>query len=85
MLDPIVYYSTDAWKSPINLTQEAHERVKRSQLEPPPIKAKRMRTIAFLETIPDEIICVRQPEPNNMPIVMFSQVDNIESLNRAVM
>lgn len=74
----------DAWKAPINLTQEAHERVKRSQLDPPPVKAKKMRTIPFLETIPDEIACVRQPEPNNVPIVMLSQVDNADGLARAV-
>lgn len=43
-----------------------------------------MRTIAFLESIPDEITCARQPEPNNVPVVMFSQVDNIEGLRRAV-
>lgn len=43
-----------------------------------------MRTIAFLETIPDEIVCSRQPEPNNIPVVMLSQVDNVDGLNRAV-
>jgi PAX-interacting protein 1 len=75
---------TDAWKAPINLTQEAHERVKRSQMEPTPQKAKKLRTIPFLETFPEEISCVRQPEPNNVPVVMFSQVDNVEGLNRAV-
>jgi len=74
----------NAWKAPINLTQEAHERVKRSQLEPPPTKAKKMRTIPYLEVIPDEISCVRQPEPNNVPIVMLSQVDNVDGLTRAV-
>lgn len=43
-----------------------------------------MRTIPYLETFPDEVVCVRQPEPNNVPVVMFSQVDNMDGLNRAV-
>lgn len=58
--------------------------MKRSQLDPPQTKAKKMRTIAFLENFPDEIVCVRQPEPNNVPIVMLSQVDNDNGLARAV-
>jgi len=75
----------DAWKAPINLTQEAHEKLKRSQMEPPMKKAKKMRTIPLLEVIPDEIYCIRQPDSNEIPIVMFSHVDNIEGLTRAVM
>lgn len=43
-----------------------------------------MRTIAYLETIPDEISCIRQPEANNVPVVMLSSVDNVDGLNRAV-
>jgi hypothetical protein len=43
-----------------------------------------MRTIPFLETISDEINCIRQPEPNNIPVVMFSQIDNADGLTRAV-
>lgn len=74
----------DAWKAPINLTQEAHERVKRSQLDPLQVKAKRMRTLPSLETLPDEVVCVRQLETDAIPIVMFSQVDNLEGLARTV-
>lgn len=75
----------DSWKAPINLTQEAHERLKRSQMEPVTKKAKKMRTIPLLETIPDEIMCIRRPENHEIPTVMFSHVDNQEGLTRAVM
>lgn len=44
-----------------------------------------MRTIPLLETIPDEIICLRAPDFHEIPIVMFSHVDNIEGLSRAVL
>lgn len=54
-------------------------------MEPPVKKIKRMRTIPLLETIPDEIMCLRQPDANEIPIIMFSNVDNIEGLTRAVM
>ncbi|CRK86347.1 CLUMA_CG000101, isoform A [Clunio marinus] len=80
----IVPQLMNAWKAPINLTQEAHERVKRSQLDPPQQKAKKLRTIPFLETIPEEINCIKQPEPNNIPIVMLSQVDDEDGLTRAI-
>lgn len=67
------------------MTQEAHERVKRSQLEPLPVKAKRMRTLPPLETLPDEVVCVRPLENDGVvPVVMFSQVDNLDGLARAV-
>lgn len=79
-----MFLNLDAWKAPINLTQESHERLKRSQLDPTPQKTKKIRTIPFLETISDEINCIRQPEPNNIPIVMFSQIDNSDGLIRAV-
>jgi hypothetical protein len=79
------FYSLDAWKAPINLTQEAHERLKRSQLEPPAKRAKKMRTIPFLESLPNEIACMRPAEMNLSPVVvMFSHVDNIDGLMRAV-
>lgn len=54
-------------------------------MEPPMKKVKKMRTIPLLEVIPDEIYCIRQPDSNEIPIVMFSHVDNIEGLTRAVM
>jgi hypothetical protein len=53
-------------------------------MEPPVKRAKKMRTIPFLESITDEIMCVRQPDANQIPIVMFSNVDNVEGLTRAV-
>lgn len=42
-----------------------------------------MRTIPMLESIPDEIVCIRAPD--EIPIVMFSHVDNLEGLSRAVL
>ena len=66
------------------MTQEAHERVKRSQLEPVSVKAKRMRTIPPLETLPDEVVCVRPLDTDVVPVVMFSQVDNLDGLARTV-
>lgn len=76
----------DAWKSPINLTQESHERVKRSLSEPAPEpKPKRVRTHPPLEPIPDEIICTQLPESDQVPKIIFSQVDNLSGLQRAVL
>lgn len=66
------------------MTQEAHERVKRSQLESIPVKAKRMRTLPPLETLPDEVVCVRQLDNDAVPVVMFSQVDYLDGLARTV-
>lgn len=43
-----------------------------------------MRTHPPLEEIPDEIICNEFLEPDKVPRIMFSQVDNIEGLKRAV-
>ena len=54
-------------------------------MEPPLKKVKKMRTIPLLEVIPDEIHCIRHPNLNEIPIVMFSHVDNIDGLTRAVM
>lgn len=74
-----------AWKSPINLTQESHERVKRHTTEPQTEpKAKKVRTIPPLEEIPDEIMCNETPEADKAPKIIFSQVDNIEGLTKAV-
>lgn len=74
-----------AWKSPINLTQESHERVKRQQSEPTDEpKSKKARTFPPLEEIPDEITCNDKPEPEKAPRIVFSQVDNIDGLTRAV-
>lgn len=78
--------ATAAWKSPINLTQESHERVKRtlSELPPPVSGAKKPRTLPPMEPIPAEIVCQRQPAPDAIPHVLFSQVDNSEGLAHAV-
>ncbi len=74
-----------AWKSPINLTQESHERVKRHNSEPQSEpKAKKIRTIPPLEEIPDEVLCTEPPEADKVPKIIFSQVDNIEGLTKAV-
>ncbi|KAJ6636356.1 PAX-interacting protein 1, partial [Pseudolycoriella hygida] len=81
----LVPHLMTAWKSPINLTQESHERVKRHASEPPTEpKAKKPRTIPPLEEIPDEIQCNWKPDADKVPKVVFSQVDNIEGLKRAV-
>ena len=75
----------DAWKAPINLTPESHERVKRSLQEPqPPTNVKKMRTLPPMETIPNEVICNQMPDPENAPVIMLSQVDNNNGLNRAI-
>uniref|UniRef100_A0A1B0CG64 PAX-interacting protein 1 n=2 Tax=Lutzomyia longipalpis TaxID=7200 RepID=A0A1B0CG64_LUTLO len=81
----LVPHLMTAWKSPINLTQESHERVKRCLSEPSnaPI-VKKMRTLPLLEPIPDEIICTKTPEGEDVPKVLFSQVDNLDGLTRAV-
>lgn len=74
-----------AWKAPINLTQEAHERLKRSLTEPPPApKTKKKRTVPPLEEIPESIVCNELPRSDCIPKVSFSQVDNKEGLHRAV-
>lgn len=73
-----------AWKSPINLTQESNERGKRlSELSQNP-KPKRLRTMPPLEMIPENIVCLTEPDPDNVPKILFSQVDNLEGLKRAV-
>lgn len=54
-------------------------------MEPNVKRAKKMRTIPPLETIPEEIQCIQKPEIHEIPIVMFSHVDNLDGLTRAVM
>lgn len=54
-------------------------------MEQPVKKAKKMRTIPLLESIPNEIVCIRRPENYQMPIVMLSHIDNVDGLTRAVM
>lgn len=76
---------TAAWKSPINLTQESHERVKRLAAEPAiEQKAKKPRIHPPLEVIPDEISCKQLPEPDQVPRILFSQIDNVDGLTKAV-
>lgn len=81
----MIFYFADAWKSPINLTQDSYERVKRltsdetSSSEP---KAKKIRKYEPLEVLPDEIVCNEKPE--QVPKILFSQVDNLEGLKNAV-
>ena len=59
--------------------------MKRSQLEPPSVKAKRQRTLAPLENIPMEITCTKPVDPEKgQPVVLFSQVDNLIGLTKAV-
>lgn len=80
-----VYFILAAWKAPINLTQESHERAKRCLSEPTPEpKPKKIRTASPLEEIPEEIVCNEKPDPDRMPRIAFSQIDNIEGLTRAV-
>uniref|UniRef100_A0A8D8J950 PAX-interacting protein 1 n=1 Tax=Culex pipiens TaxID=7175 RepID=A0A8D8J950_CULPI len=83
----LVMHLMTAWKSPINLTPESHERVKRSLSEPPQpaTPPKKARTLPPLEAIPGEIVCQRQPDADSIPHVLFSQIDNTEGLMRAVM
>ncbi|GAB0097831.1 PAX-interacting protein 1 [Sergentomyia squamirostris] len=81
----LVPHLMTAWKSPINLTQESHERVKRCLSEPPSApKPKKIRTLPPLEPIPDEIVCKKAPQGEDVPKILFSQVDNLDGLTRAV-
>lgn len=81
LLFPIVL---DAWKSPINLTQDSHERVKRLLAEPAnEPKSKKIRLNEPLEILPEKIVCNEKPE--QVPRILFSQVDNTDGLKNAVM
>lgn len=74
-----------AWKSPINLTIESHERVKRSLSEPAAVpKPKRVRSLPPLEGIPEEIVCTNLPDADKVPRILLSQIDNTEGLKRAI-
>lgn len=67
------------------MTQESHERIKRCHQESiSASKPKRARTEPVLELIPDEILCTTYPDPESVPKVIFSQIDNEEGLKRAV-
>ncbi|XP_049318037.1 PAX-interacting protein 1-like [Bactrocera dorsalis] len=83
---PLVPQLMSAWKAPINLTQEAHERVKRSLAEPfPEQKAKRQKISPYQEEIPENIVCIEYPQNDKPPKVIFSQVADPESLKKAVL
>uniref|UniRef100_A0A1A9WBC9 PAX-interacting protein 1 n=1 Tax=Glossina brevipalpis TaxID=37001 RepID=A0A1A9WBC9_9MUSC len=73
-----------AWKAPINLTQEAHERVKRYLAEPFFEKAKRQKISPYQEHVPETIVCLEYPQTNKPPKVLFSQVCDVESLKKVV-
>ena len=75
-----------SWKAPINLNQESHERLKRCHSEPVPgPKAKRAapQLPPPVEVIPETFNVVKMAE-NGGPRVIFSQVENVEGLTRAV-
>lgn len=78
------YIHTDAWKSPINLTQDSYERVKRLIAEPAlnEPKPKRIRKHEPLEVLPEQIVC--NEKPDQVPRILFSQVDNLDGLKNAV-
>lgn len=77
-----------AWKAPINLTQEAHERVKRHLSDPysSEQKLKRQKLNSFQqEQLPEQIVCLEYPTTTKPPKVIFSQVADVESLKKAVL
>lgn len=81
----IIFFFSAAWKSPINLTIESHERVKRSLSEPAAVpKPKKIRTLPPLEAIPDEIVCTNPPDADKIPRILLSQIDNSDGLKRAI-
>lgn len=45
-------------------------------------KAKKIRKYEPLEVLPDEIVCNEKPE--QVPRILFSQVDNLDGLKNAV-
>lgn len=45
-------------------------------------KPKRIRKYEPLEILPDEIVCNEKPE--QVPRILFSQVDNLDGLKNAV-
>lgn len=83
---PLVSQLLNPWKSPINLTLEANERLKRALSEPPqpPKSPKKPRLSPFYEQVPEQITCTKHPDPDKIPKVQFSGVENIEGLTRAI-
>lgn len=83
----IPFYFLAAWKAPINLTQEAHERVKRHFSDPyaNEQKIKRQKLSIYQEQLPEQIVCIEYPQTTKPPKVIFSQVADAESLKKAVM
>lgn len=84
----LVAHLLTAWKAPINLTQEAHERVKRHLSDPygNEQKLKRQKMNAFQqEQLPEQIVCVEYPTTTKPPKVIFSQVADAEALKKAVL
>lgn len=79
-------FFSDAWKACINLHSDAHERLKRSQFEPTPVKQKKQRTLPPLEDIPNQIMCKVKPDPDKVPVIMLSCIDkdNEEKVKQAV-
>lgn len=81
-----LFYDLAAWKAPINLTQEAHERVKRSLSDPfYEQKPKRPKFSPYQEEIPETIVCVEFPQTEKPPKVIFSQVADPDALKKAVL
>lgn len=80
-----MFFFSAAWKAPINLTQEAHERVKRYLADPYYEKAKRQKISPYHEEIPETIVCLEYPQTAKPPKVLFSQVSDPESLKKAVL
>lgn len=79
-----IFLPTDAWKAPINLSQEAHERVKRSLTEAGiEQRNKRLKMNHIREEIPENIICVEIPS-FKPPKVMFSNVMDLDGLKNVV-
>ena len=68
------------------MTQESHERVKRGACDSIQMpKQKKLRTLPPMEQIPEEILCKKLPEiDSEVPHILFSQIDNIEGLTKAV-
>lgn len=79
------FISLASWKSPINLNQESHERLKRCHAEPvpgPKPKKPLRSTPLPLPLIPEVIKVIKTAE--NAPRVIFSKAEDVEGLTRAV-
>ena len=81
-----------SWKSPINLNQESHERLKRCHSEPVPGPKPKKPAVEVPvpqdEVVPEVIQVTKQRQQNADGSaalrVMFSQVENVEGLTKAV-